>query len=144
VHLSPGGVPRVALESLVKPARRVGNRGVHGITNRDVRKAPRFLDIAGAVCDALVDRILVAHNARFDMDFLERAFAPLAVPSLPWICTMELHASLVGGESKLEAVCMSLGLDPPRDAHSAMDDAYATAKVLDALIDRLEGGRVDR
>lgn len=91
LHVSPQLQATPVLDTLVKPSRRIGNREVHGINNRQIRHAPRFEDISGAVCDALAGRVCVAHNAAFDIPFLERALEPWALSPFPSMCTMKLR-----------------------------------------------------
>lgn len=130
VRLAP---PRVVFESLVKPRKRIGNRQIHGITNRDIRKAPTFGQLAGAVADHLVGRVVVAHNASFDLAFLTRHLGV----SLPWLCTMALNATVSGHRRDLETACRELGVPFDRSRHSASEDALAAGRLLQALLARL-------
>ena len=59
--------------TLVNPGMAIPPRAVsiHGITDSMVRKAPFFRHIAGEVLDFLKDSVIVAHNAAFDLGFLE-------------------------------------------------------------------------
>src|SRR5262245_59996831 len=47
VRVEPGQPRRLALDTLVNPGRRMAATEIHGITEDDVRDAPRFEDIAG-------------------------------------------------------------------------------------------------
>lgn len=48
---------------------------VHGIDNEMVKDAPRFKDAAYAFLDFIRGSKLVAHNARFDLSFLQESLA---------------------------------------------------------------------
>jgi DNA polymerase-3 subunit epsilon len=116
--------------SLVNPERDLGPTGIHGVRGRDVADAPQFRDIVGDVCSLLQGRLLVAHNARFDRKFLAAEFrrCGLVFPEAPWLCTMELAASLTG-HRRLGACCDELGIEIAT-LHSAFDDAAAAADLL--------------
>lgn len=43
---------------------------VHGITNEMVKDSPVFADIAGKIQEMISDSTIVAHNARFDWQFI--------------------------------------------------------------------------
>lgn len=77
--------------SRLDPEGPVGATHIHGITEADVRDAPRFRNVADAVAALIAGLPLVAHNARFDTSFLRSEFE-LAGVAQPWtthICTME-------------------------------------------------------
>ena len=109
-----------------------------GIGSADVRGAPgadlavrRFLSFAG-------DAVLVAHNARFDMGFLDRAVERLTGRRVaaPVVDTVWLARRLLAGRTG------RFGLSPlahffgtsVAPCHRALADASATAEILIALI----------
>ncbi len=122
-----------AYETLVRPARPVGATAIHGISEADVLHAPPFEAIAGDVLAALDGAVLVAHNAGFDLGFLDAECARLGLPvgDPLRICTVRTARRRCAGLARrnLAAVCRHLGvvLD---DAHSAMADCRATADIL--------------
>lgn len=141
VHLDPGCPPVVVLNTLVRPSTRIGNRGVHGITNRDVRHAPNLAEIADCLVDALLDRVLVAHNAVFDLAFIESLLVNKNLRSaVPVLCTQQLHRLAFPSTCaiNLEDACRSVGTPPPTQAHSAAQDATACARLVHGLIERLK------
>lgn len=138
VHLT-GAEHRVVLDTLIRPGKRIGNRAVHGITNRDVRKAPQLEDIAGHIFDALADRVVVAHNARFDMAFLGRVLSRFGhSTAVPSVCTMELHRHLLGQKADLPSACAQLGLSIDGTMHMASVDALAATALFQKHIALLE------
>jgi DNA polymerase III epsilon subunit-like protein len=56
--------------TLVNPLRDVGPAHVHGLTTEDVAGAPMFQEIVGDLLEVLSGSVMVAHNIRFDRDFL--------------------------------------------------------------------------
>ena len=69
-------------ETLVNPAIPIPLQvsRVHGIDNGMVADAPRFKDAAYAFLDFIKGSKLVAHNARFDLAFLQESLARNALP----------------------------------------------------------------
>lgn len=117
--------------TLVNPGRDVGPTSLHGISARDVADAPAFADIAGYLNHLLAGRLVVAHNALFDLRFLGREFgrAGLPVRLPPSLCTMRLAPLFFGaGTRSLQALCEYMSI--PLDAHAALNDARATAELL--------------
>ena len=78
VRLDGNGDPLDEFATLVNPERDVGPTRIHGISTRDVLNAPVFREIAGDIIARIAGTVLVAHNARFDCDFLWAEFARLA------------------------------------------------------------------
>jgi DNA polymerase-3 subunit epsilon len=94
--------------------------------------APRFADVVGDIGERMRDAVLVAHNARFDVSFLQAEFARAGFDLPPWptLCTLRLayeRSSLP--RRRLVDCCEALGIPLP-EAHTAIDDARATAKLL--------------
>src|SRR5690606_28022084 len=70
VHVSPDGVIEGRWETLVNPGRDLGPQHIHRIRAADVLRAPSFEQIAPQLLQLLAGRVIVAHNARFDLQFL--------------------------------------------------------------------------
>ncbi len=118
------------------------SRAVHGISDEELKDAPRFSQIADEILGHLSGRLPVAYNADFDKRFLLAEFArvkrpihgelpPAARKETVWIDPLvwvrELHRDQKG--HKLVDVCERLGIDL-ENAHRASDDAEATGRVL--------------
>lgn len=146
IHLDPTGKVEQTWTTLVHPGRSVvGASTVHGITIDDVRGAPRFEHIAPALVDLLTGRVLVAHNAVFDLAFLrlELARAGVAMPELPVLCTLEASWDhLLHLQRRRLADCCSAAGITLTDAHSAAGDAAATAALLGHYLTCATGARV--
>lgn len=127
------GKPVEEYTTLVNPGRDVGPTHVHGISGSDVQSAPVFEEIAGDVARLIDGAALVAHNLRFDRQFLDAEFARVTDtwPTHPGVCTLELAYSLDRGETsrKLEDCCDRHGIQLD-SAHTALCDARATAALF--------------
>lgn len=123
--------------TLVNPQRDVSAYHIHGLSARDVIHAPKFEDIAGKILEILKGSMLVAHNANFDVRFLDSEYRRLGyyLPDIPYICTMLLagHIHQYLPSRKLTALCQYFGIGIER-AHSALDDAVATSQLLVKLL----------
>lgn len=128
--------PRVGIieefTTLVNPERDVGPTRIHGITASDVINAPRFIEVAGSLVDILKkSHAFVGHNVRFDISFLQAEFAKIG-HELPQ-CTLIDTLALAGG-GKLAACCARYGVQYSGRLHSALDDARATAGLLEKIL----------
>jgi DNA polymerase-3 subunit epsilon len=122
--------------TLVNPHRAVdaGAFAVNKISTTMLERAPSFAAIAEQVADIIRDSVLIAHNAPFDMAFLNHEFALLGHPPLPNISidTLVLSRQLLSCPShSLRALASDLGLAIP--THRAMSDVI----VLRSLFERL-------
>lgn len=146
VLLDSQGIPETTFSTLVNPLRDVGPTKIHGITASDVIDAPTFPEIAARLVELLNGRVIVAHNARFDVNFLvaelEKSNISVDRESLPVLCTMQLASEMIPGVGRsLAACCEAYDIDQP-NAHSALDDAAATAKLLRSYFDQDPNYRV--
>ncbi len=128
--------------SLVRPRRRwfyrVGPTRLHGIRRRDVRGAPPPAEVLERLRASLDGAVFVAHNARFDLAFLQRAASLADVPLTidRSLCTLRLSRDLDPGRTmshRLGALCERYDVVLLRP-HDALADADATAAVLPHLL----------
>ncbi len=129
--------------TLVNPLRDIGPTPLHGITAGDVKRAPRFEEIAGDVLSRLAGAVFAAHNAVFDNRFLRSEFNRLdcTLPTVTSLCTMRL-ARRVDPEipsRQLGQLCTHFGISHS-EAHLALGDARATASLLASCLGRLGAG----
>lgn len=88
----------------------------------------------------------VAHNAQFDWNFLKAEFARAGLP-FPFkrkFCTMKIagHFFPYGGRLKLEHMLKRFGLEPNPQAHRAMADAEAAARLFIKELEHLQAGTI--
>ena len=143
-----GGRREVVFDSLVNPGRPIPPAicAITNITNAMVQDAPPFSEVAERLMAALAGRIFVAHNARFDWNFvcaeLRRA-RDLALDG-PRLCTVRLARRLVKGIPSCGLDCLQqwFGLENLA-RHRAAGDALVTAELLSRLLGlaRDEGAR---
>jgi DNA polymerase-3 subunit alpha (Gram-positive type) len=112
-----------------------------GIDHEMVKDAPVFADVADALLDFLGDSVLVAHNASFDMRFLNhevsRVYGEYRVAN-PCLCTVQLSRKLLPHieNHKLKTVAEYYSISLVNH-HRASDDAKATAEIFVNLLDLL-------
>ncbi len=120
-------------QTLVDPGCAPGPTHIHGVTAAMLRGAPTFADIAGDLALRLLGRTLVAHNASFDIGFLDAEFA---AAGLQWqrhpLCTMQLARRRGHRIANLAHLCEFFGI-VNQGAHHALGDAVATAELLACL-----------
>ena len=127
-------------ETLIKPPDgNVGRSDIHLISSSSVRNAPTFNEIAGNILAMMDGCVVVAHNAKFEENFLYAEFirAGIDVPVLPaldtmWLAQMELDLF----NYKLPTVLSHYG-HSIEDAHTAMGDVLSIAKFLPSILDEV-------
>ena len=114
-----------------------------GITNSMVANAPTIDETLAPLIEFIGDSVLVAHNARFDVGFINAALVRTGRERLSnhVLDTVSLARRLVGGEvdnCKLSTLAASLGLTH-QPSHRAINDVLATGDLLHYLIERAAG-----
>ena len=106
---------------------------IHGITDAMVRNSPAFPALAPRLLGLLEGSVVVAHNAEFDLSFLEMEFARagLKLPELPVIDTLHI-ARHIGGFSnhKLGTIAKELAISA-ENWHRALSDVEMTRKIFE-------------
>lgn len=111
---------------------------VHGITDEQVKDCPKFAEIAEEFVAFIDGSELIAHNAPFDVGFMDLEFGML---SGDWKTTSELckitdslkvaKDKFPGQKNNLDALCRRLGIDNShRELHGALLDAEILADVF--------------
>jgi DNA polymerase-3 subunit epsilon len=137
-----GGELHETYDSLVQVERPL-SRGIQrftGITQGMVDGAPPPDEVLGEIGDMLRGRVMIAHNARFDVGVLRQAFERAGIdwPKPPVICTVALarrFAPLVRKRG-LASLAGSLGIEVD-EVHRALPDALTCARVFCALFPKL-------
>jgi DNA polymerase-3 subunit epsilon len=115
---------------------------VHGLSIEFLTGKPKFAEIAEAFIAFIGEAPLVAHNAEFDMRFIN---AELATFGLPAISSERVVDTLAlarrrhpGAPNSLDALCQRYGIDlSRRTKHGALLDSEILAEVYAELL----GGR---
>lgn len=129
--------------TLLNPGRHIpsGASRVHHITDDMVENSPRFQHIGHDFLDFARNSTLVAHNARFDLSFLQESLARCGLPL--WqgktMDSLLLVRKLYPGlpSYSLQNLRGVLKLDRTEDdlsAHRAGDDVVWTMRLLETLL----------
>ena len=118
---------------------------VHGLSSRFLAAQPRFAEGLDDLLAFLEDSPLVAHNAPFDMGFLNMELARVDRPPIAAARVIDTLAIAKqrhpGSKLSLDALCTRYGIDRShRVKHGALLDAQLLARVYLEL----NGGRADR
>ena len=114
-----------------------------GITNTMVATAPPIEDTLQPLLNFIGTSVLVAHNARFDIGFINAALLMHDYEPLPnrVLDTVGLARRIVGAEvknCKLSTLASSFNF-PHQPSHRAINDVLATGDLLHLLIERAAG-----
>lgn len=114
---------------------------VHGLSDEFLADKPRFAEVADELLEFLGDGIVIAHNAPFDVQFLNFELEKAKRPTLrnqiidTVVLARDKHP---GARVSLDALCKHYGIDNSRRTlHGALLDSEILADVYLELI----GGR---
>lgn len=116
-----------------------GARAVTGIEDDFLLDKPRFADVAAEFVDFVSGAEIIAHNAAFDVGFLdaelERAGRARLAEYASVLDTLAMARERFPGQrNSLDALCKRLGIDNShRELHGALLDANLLADVYLAL-----------
>ena len=130
-------------EQLVDPQRSIpaASIPIHGITPDRIKGQPTIAQVLPTFHAFAYDTVLVAHNAAFDMRFLQLKEGASGVRfEQPVLDTLLLSAVVHPNQEShsLEAISQRLGVEV-QGRHTAMGDAFVTAEVFLKLLALLRG-----
>ncbi len=141
--LYSGGELLGTFQTLINPGQTIPPRIVvlTGISEAMVVTAPAIDTVLPSLLEFIGDAVVVGHNIRFDVSFLNAALQQCDRPRLmnTTLDTLTLARRLLSDEvpdHKLGTLASRLNL-PNRPSHRALDDARATADLLHALLERV-------
>ena len=126
----------------INPEREIdqGAQEVHGISLEFLQDKPRFADIADDLIAFISDAELIAHNAPFDVGFLNAEFGLLGLQTIEQMTakvtdTLKMAKEMRPGQrNNLDALCKFYGIDnSKRTLHGALLDAELLADVYMAM-----------
>lgn len=112
---------------------------VHGITDEFLSDKPKFADVVEEILDFFGDGQWIAHNATFDMGFINAELARLDLPAIVPARVVDTLAIARRkhpmGPNSLDALCRRYGIDNShRLKHGALLDSELLAEVYIELI----------
>lgn len=132
------------LHLYLNPEREVpaGAVAVHGLTWDFLKKHPTFAEVVDKFIDFIADDICIAHNADFDMKFLNAELKTLGFPAIAPKRVIDTVAmarrKFPGSPASLDALCRRFNIDlSERSLHGALLDSQLLAEVYLELL----GGR---
>lgn len=139
-HLPTGRV----FHQYINPERDMppGAYEVHGLSIDFLKDFPVFSEIANEFIDFIGDATLIAHNAKFDMKFINSELKNANLPEVPLnqsLDTLEIaRKKFPGAQNSLDALCRRFNIDNSgRQKHGALLDSEILAEVYLELV----GGR---
>ncbi|OGS07648.1 MAG: hypothetical protein A2270_08235 [Elusimicrobia bacterium RIFOXYA12_FULL_51_18] len=130
------GVCRVShFSSLVNPGLPIPpeTTKIHGITDEMVKNSPAFPALVPRLVALLEGTVVVAHNAEFDLSFVQMEFARagLKLPELPVIDTLHIARHLGGfSNNRLGTIAKELDISI-ENWHRALSDVEMTRKIFE-------------
>ena len=110
-----------------------GAEQMHGFSDSTLRLQEPFAVHAAEISRFLTSHeLLVAHNAAFDIRFINREMRLSGLPALtsPVYCTMKGYRALDrGGSASLSAVCHHIKLARAGHLHDAIEDAWLAMQI---------------
>ncbi|CAM4096104.1 DNA polymerase III subunit epsilon [Acinetobacter pragensis] len=129
----------------INPQKPVGeSENIHGISDDFLKDKPLYAEIADTLFDYLKGAEIIAHNATFDMNFLNMEFKRAGFPALSEVCEVTDTLAMAkskhpGQKNSLDALVRRYEI-PQRDRtfHGALLDAEILSDVYLAMT----GGQV--
>jgi DNA polymerase III subunit epsilon len=112
---------------------------IHGLSSEFLKDKPLFADVADEFEAFIEGAQLVAHNAGFDIGFINAEFARVGKPPIAMdrvVDTVILaRRKFPGAKASLDALCARFGVDnSKRTKHGALLDAEILAEVYSELL----------
>ncbi len=141
VELVDGRITGRQFHTYLQPQRAVdyGARRVHGISDAMLVGQPLFAHKAAELLEFIGGSELVAHNATFDVGFLDNELALAGVHGgLARHCRITCSLKLARARwpkqpNKLDDLLLRLGIQHNRGLHGALKDAHLLAQVFPHL-----------
>ncbi|PKQ67565.1 exonuclease domain-containing protein [Labilibaculum manganireducens] len=107
------------------------NVSIHGITEEDVMNEPSFNYIWEEVEDYLHGKMVIAHNASFDLSVLRACLETYNIrfPEFDYLCTVQISRNIWPNMPNHKLNTMAHLFDIPLKHHDALEDTLACAKI---------------
>jgi DNA polymerase III epsilon subunit family exonuclease len=142
VKIKNGKITEV-FHSLINPGLKIPYRitELTGLTDKDVRNSPRFEAVLAEFKAFAGNLVLIAHNAKFDLSFIQHYGAFIDVDfKQPYIDTVQMSRYLLTDleSHKLNLVAERLNIRQDNH-HRAVDDARVCGEIFIKLSETLKG-----
>ena len=125
-------------QTLINPERSISSQitRITGITNEMVVDAPKFYEVAKEVVEIMDKCIFVAHNVRFDYQFLRAEYKSLGFTfTKRTLCTVKLSRKAFPSLKSYSLGSLISHFNIRVDhRHRAYDDAFATSILLEKIL----------
>lgn len=115
---------------------------VHGITDEFLKDKPSFAEVAPKIIEFFDGARWIAHNANFDMGFINAEFERIGLPPVPGDQVVDTLAMARRkhpmGPNSLDALCRRYGID---NAHRTKHGALLDSELLAEVYIEMNGGR---
>ena len=116
-----------------------GAEKVHGLTNEFLVDKPKFIDVADDFLSFIGSSTLVAHNADFDVGFLNSELSRAKKEKIKTnrvVDTLKIaRTKYPGARNSLDALCKRFSIDNSnRELHGALLDSELLAEVYPELV----------
>lgn len=127
-------------DTLIHPERSIPYNitQITGITDEMLTDAPKFYEVAKDIVQLTEGKIFVAHNVRFDYQFIRHEFQRLGFSFVrKQLCTVRLSRKVFPQlrSHSLDSMSRYLGISIDR-RHRALDDTLATVKILETALQK--------
>jgi DNA polymerase III subunit epsilon len=115
---------------------------IHGLTGAFLKDKPTFKQICPDFMEFIKGATLIAHNASFDMNFINHHIKEQGHPPIP--DNMVIDTVLIarkkfpGASNSLDALCSRFGID---NSHRTLHGALLDSELLAEVYLELKGGR---
>lgn len=129
---------------LIKPKKPIPKNitEITHISEELVKDAKSLEDVLPAFREYLGDSLVIGHNVKFDVGFLNYFLGLMGLPLITrYVCTLEMLKNIKsykGENNKLGTACEYYNIKL-LNAHRAYADTYATAQLLLKLLDEIGG-----
>jgi DNA polymerase-3 subunit epsilon len=135
-------------DSLLNPERAVspGAARVNGLKDSDLKKAPRFMEVAERVLTLTKDAVVVCHNVPFDLGFLSSELGRINrhLPTVLTLDTLEIAREYFDFDSNsLQSIADWLDIEVV-EAHRVLSDTFTTREVLKHFSHKLRSTEIER
>lgn len=108
------------------------NKSIHGISEKDVLNSPTFDEIWPSVENYISGRLVVAHNASFDISVLRHTLDHFRLPhpEFNYMCTVSLSRKVWPGLPNYKLNTLASFKNISFTHHNALEDAQAAGELF--------------